>query len=290
MFVGIDEYDAAARRVALDCSCAENEQTRSINAAAIESFFNESLFSILKAACSDGPFGCIDKYLLAGVLPAFRTGTSPLSGVKSISDVPQFHGICGLTEQQLRIIAKAYLYPHNGRELESRVRSLQKFCNGYCFAWSSHPDTDITEKKSKLARLGNPHLAFQYLSDFKNCGSFTPREDFHPTSILKSVPDLGKFSWPDLKKLESEGPQKTKILTKFGFTDLVMLPGKDSQMTLSLLVYLGALTGDEQPGVVQIPNRAMRDMVINVFPGLLNILLNRKQLAGFGTPRRAPLA
>jgi hypothetical protein len=300
MFVGIDEYDAPARSMAFGGRQlyfdhqddippgAEKElAARSIKAAAIESFFNDSLFSILNAACGDGTFGCIDKYFLTGVLPAFRVEMSPLKGVKSISDEPQFHGICGLTDQQVKIFAQAYLYPLPDHDVARRVRSIRKFrkfCNGYFFARSADEDPNAKEKNGpNLDRLGNPHVTFQCLSMIKSGLLGKPSLGFHwftsspvldqekyivppnfgePTNVLASVRHFAKFSLADLVQLELEKRQRAKILTNFDFTDLVMLSGKDRQMTISLLVYMGVLTRDKEPGVVRIPNKLMTGMVM----------------------------
>ena len=108
LFVGIDEYDAPANNSAFDGTGPESRQAQ---VAGIELFFKGSLFSILKAARGDGPIGCISNYFLTGVLSAFRAGTSQLTAVQLISGNPTFHGICGLTGQQVKIFAEAYLDP-----------------------------------------------------------------------------------------------------------------------------------------------------------------------------------
>jgi hypothetical protein len=253
--VGIDEYDAPANNAAFDGSGPATLETRSIKVAAIESFFKGSLFSILKEACGDGYSGCISKYYLTGVLPAFRAGMSPLTATTMISGNPVFHGICGLTSEQVKIVIEAYLGPITDRPFDDVCWAMQKYYNGYYFANSS---------KNELDRLYNPQLVFYYLSSLKKGGSVTELEEspaIHTTNILKSIADTGQFSVVDIVQLVAVGFRETKILKEFGFVDLMGMSGKDSAVTLSLLVYLGVLTRDVRPDIVRIPNEVMKASV-----------------------------
>jgi hypothetical protein len=117
--VGIDEYDAPANNAAFDGSGPAILETRSIKVATIESFFKESVFSILKETCGDGHSGCISKCYLTDVLPAFRAGMSPLTATTMISRNPVFHGIFGFTSEQIKIIIEAYLGPITDRSMIS---------------------------------------------------------------------------------------------------------------------------------------------------------------------------
>jgi len=258
LFVGIDNYDAPANDAAFDCNRMGDGLAQSENVAAVELFLNERLFAILEAACGDGPYGCISKYFLTGVLPAFRR---PLSTVKLISNEPQFHGICGLTDQQVRIVAEACLDPGRGGSLDDICWPMEKCCGGYYFASPAH----------ELDRLYNPQQVFHYLSELKSCRSVTEPEEslaVHTTHVLKSVAYSGKLG-ANFVQLMATGSQETKILSEFEATDLI-LSGKDSKITLSLLVYLRVLTRGIRPGIVQIPNEIMKNKVI-ISPDLFNI-------------------
>ena len=63
-------------------------------------------FAIMKQACARG---LVQKYWLTGVLPAFRDAISPLIESKVISTLPEYNGLCGLTDAEVRTIAKTYL-------------------------------------------------------------------------------------------------------------------------------------------------------------------------------------
>jgi hypothetical protein len=250
--VGIDEYDAPANNASFDGSSLQNLAARSTKVSDIESFFKTCLFATLKEACGDGDIGCIDKYFLTGVLPAFRAGMSPLTATTMISGNPEFHGICGFTSEQVEVFIKAYL---GAGPFDDVSWAMRKYYNGYHFADSS---------ANELDRLYNPQLVFHYLSKLKEGGSVTELEDspaIHTTNILKSVADTGQFSVEDIVRLVAAGFQKTKILKEFGFVDLMEMSGKDRAVTLSLLVYLGVLTRDARPGVVRIPNELMKATV-----------------------------
>jgi hypothetical protein len=57
------------------------------------------------------------------------------------------------------------------------------------------------------------------------------------------------------------GFRETPIAKEFGFVDLMEMSGKDSVVTLSLLVYLGVLTRNVRPHRVRIPNKVMKASV-----------------------------
>jgi hypothetical protein len=283
MFVGVDEYDAPAR-VAFDGSGTGNEQARLIKAAEIESFFKKSLFSILRTGCSDGPFGCIDKFFVTGVLPVFRADSSPLSSVESISEDPRFFGICGLTNEQVRIITEAYLYPVEDYELEDHVTWIRKLCSGYYFGRSVDELNYSSEKKKKGPQsdnLYNPHLAFQFLSGCKSNEYFDPAERIrlmlyeprdwrHVWTVISFKCDLrdepkngshyGMFWFTDYR---SASFGVMHILRNIELTDLAV---QDERVALSLLVYLGVLTADRKAEYLFVPNFLTYKMVITYIP------------------------
>jgi hypothetical protein len=72
----------------------------------------------------------VHKYWLTGVLPAFRDGISPLTATEDISMWPEYNNACGLTEDKVRTIAKAYL---SGDELEQELQTINSWYGGYKF-------------------------------------------------------------------------------------------------------------------------------------------------------------
>ena len=105
LFVGVDEYDAPANNTAFDGSGPENQSQRSTKVVAIETLFKAVLFLVLKQHYGS----CISKYLLTGVLPAFRSGMSPPHATRMISESSGFHGACGFTDRQVKLLAKTCL-------------------------------------------------------------------------------------------------------------------------------------------------------------------------------------
>jgi hypothetical protein len=123
LFISVDEYDAPANAAIF--SSMDGLYTR------ITALFKASFFQILKDAISTG---IVMKYWLTGVLPAFRDGISPLLAVEVISDKPQYHGLCGLTDTEVQTIAETYLSSSPLlRDIHSVMHTLRHWHNGYRF-------------------------------------------------------------------------------------------------------------------------------------------------------------
>jgi hypothetical protein len=119
LFIGIDEYDAPANAALFS---SEDKLYGSLTA-----FFTSSFFGIIKDAVSRN---IVVKYWLTGVLPAFRDGISPLSATRTLSKDPMFHGLCGLTDAEVRTIAEDYLPSHG---MAAVMHELQQWHNGHRF-------------------------------------------------------------------------------------------------------------------------------------------------------------
>ena len=133
---------------------------------------------------------------------------------------------------------------------------MRKFYNGYYFANSDYDESDPQPP------LYNPHLVFHYISEFNRNGIVAkPQEStaVHSTHVLKSISDIGEFSVNDLLELMISGSVESKIITEFGFAELLSI-GKDRSITFSLLMYLGVLTRGSE-GNLRIPNEVMKTEV-----------------------------
>ena len=272
MFVGIDEYDAPANNSAFDGSGAETEQHRRSKVSEIEVFFKSSLFSVLKNGCSDGDTHAISKYFLTGVLPAFRSGMSPLTATEIISTRAEFHGICGFNSDQVKVLGRAFLSRINKHlDYDHIYQVMDRYYGGYRFARPS---------EAQLDTLSNPQLIYHFLAEFKSHGHVSrPGESpaVHTTKVLKSIADTGDFSIEDIIQLMATGfLVSDEIIDEFGYADLVTESRIDRITTLSLLVHLGVLTRDDTGKQLRIPNHMMKSQVYKPTLFLSGRMLNRR--------------
>ena len=252
LFVGIDEYDAPANNTAFDGSGPENQSQRSNKVVAIETLFKGVFFSGLKQHYGS----CISKYFLTGVLPAFRSGMSPLTATTMVSGSPKLHGICGLTDQQVELLAKNFLTLDNSNPALGQICwAMKKYYNGYYFAKPSDVELELHY---------NPQLVYDYLEATKTGGQVNKPEEsraIHTTNILASIADNGPFSMDDIVELMAVGYVSSEFHSEFAFYDLGGNLGTDKDTILSLLVYLGFLTRDVA-GHFRIPNGIMKQNVV----------------------------
>lgn len=222
----------------------------------IENFFKQSLFAILKEYYGGASKGCISKLFLTGVLPAFRSGISPLNATEIISTRVSFHGICGFTDEEVRIITKHYMaLEDQSQDLLQICWIMKKYYNGYYFA-----DSD-----KDLELLYCPELVHYYLKTYKDNGLVARPElskAVHNTKILKTIADTGDISVKDIITLIQAGSIFSEVDSEFSFGDVIRQIGKSKTTTLSMLVYLGVLTRKNQPQTLRIPNDIMKDNVV----------------------------
>ncbi|KAF9343232.1 hypothetical protein BGX26_006060, partial [Mortierella sp. AD094] len=268
LFVGVDEYDAPANNSAFPGGNTRLDKDAIKEVQAIEAFFKENFFSILKQGCaapSNNEYGVvISKYFLTGVTPAFRAGISPLTATTIVSHKRSLHGICGFTENEVKAIVKHYL-GKDDQDAEPIVHSMRRLYNGYFFAMSGYD-----EYNSDPALLYNPHLVFHYLSNFQSEGFVAKPEEstaVHSTAILRSIPEMGEFSVNDLVELIVSKSVQSKIKTEFGYSELLAV-GKDREITWSLLFYLGILTLGPN-GSLRVPNDVIKSDVLDRIAGFL---------------------
>ncbi|KAI1315836.1 hypothetical protein EDD11_000271 [Mortierella claussenii] len=262
LFVGVDEYDAPVNNSAFAGGNTGLGSGSLDNVQHIEQFFKEKLFSILKAGCSTpsrNEYGVvISKYFLTGVTPAFRADISPLAAAAVISNKRSLQGICGFSENEVTVIVKHYLHM-NDQEAEPLLHSIRRLYNGYCFALTGHD-----ESSSPFPFVYNPHLVLHYLSSFQSKGFVANPEEsiaVPSTAILKSIADVGEFSVNDLVELLVSKSVQSKIITEFGYSELLSV-GKDRVITWSLLFYLGILTRGPN-GFLRVPNNAIKSKVLD---------------------------
>jgi hypothetical protein len=87
--------------------------------------------------------------------------------------------------------------------------------------------------------------------------------NIHSTRVFNSIADTGAFSETDIMKLLVEGgvELEEELMLEFSFVDLLNLSGKDKELAISLLVYLGVLSYSDEPQMLQIPNEVSKTLV-----------------------------
>jgi hypothetical protein len=204
----------------------------------------------------------VRKYWLTGVLPAFRDGISPLSATTVISMLPQYHGLCGLTKEEVEAIAKKYLAStHTLNHIKSTVALMKSWYDGYVFCPPGH------DKSLSPSRLFNPQLVFTHLRAVSLKSAWlNPRKEAnatHSAIVLSAITGQGITSFDLATSLS--GNIDVSIMTEFGPRELKRL-GQDHNLTWSLLYYLGVITHNDDNPSMCLPNASMRFLVSTSIP------------------------
>ena len=243
LFVGVDEYDAPANA----CLFSGDDEHRN-HYEQVANLFKTQFFVIMKRAMGD----VVQKYWLTGVLPAFRDGISPLAATSVISMLPQFHGLCGLTYDEVNAIAQKYLgCTHRPDSISARMRN---WYNGYIFC-------PYRNGGVKLDRLFNPQLVFTHLHAL-SAKVLWLRPDMDADAIPSSIvlaAIKGHGISDDLLPLLG-GDLSVNIKYEFGPHE-VRCTGQDLSLTWSLLYHLGVITHNEENALMRIPNAFVRCLV-----------------------------
>lgn len=244
LFVGVDEYDAPAN----NCLFSDNPDRWS-RFSDVADLFKTRFFSDMKSACGT----VIQNYWLTGVLPVFRDSFGPLIATTIISTLPQYHGVCGFTEDEVRSITTAYLgSTFSGDDLAQVMRSMRSWYNGYRFCPPGYgPSPPV---------LYNPQLLFAHLRALRNVGSVSPEDEANVTysaNVLTSISTRGEVKINDLLPLLS-GKVEAQPPTEISASE-VRKVGRSA--TWGLLYYFGVITHSEQRGFMRIPNATMKSLV-----------------------------
>jgi hypothetical protein len=249
LFVGVDEYDAPANAVLSPHAKMLYQD--------LTAFFTSSFFGVLKSAVSQD---IVVKYWLTGVLPAFRNGISPLSATRVLSKVPQFHGLCGLTDAEVRTIAESYLPSSSeSHDIETVMHELQQWHNGYRFCQPA--------KGEAIEPLYNPQLVFAHLQSLASGQSTRPDDELealHTTSVLNSI-DKSTFREIFLlaasAKLDATVVRHQFSADEFQAADESRADDSSAWLTNTLLFFFGVFTFAESGNFLKIPNKTMQTLV-----------------------------
>ncbi|TDL23086.1 DUF1703-domain-containing protein [Rickenella mellea] len=254
IFLGVDEYDAPAN----SCLFSSNSQ-HTANYETVSWLFKTQFYTIVKRHSSSP----VSKSWLTGVLPVFREGISPLTATTIVSMMSRFHGLCGLSEDEVGTIAKGYL-GESHPSLDQILQQLKRWFNGFIFVSEKEPSSVQDERHSPVVSLYNPQQVFTHLWKLSDSDS-NPTMDaggVHTDSVLKAIPNSSEtgFSALDLMTvLTSTSDSRLDILREFGVSEVAAI-GKDIKITWTILYYFGVLTFGEN-GRLRAPNETMRYLV-----------------------------
>jgi hypothetical protein len=246
LFVGVDEYDAPAN----SCLFSGGPKGR-LRFNEVAELFKTQFFAVMKQAMGS----IVKKYWLTGVLPAFRDGISPLSATRIISTLPEYNGVCGLTEDEVYTIAKTYLAStHTAVQLDAVFQDLKRWYNGYRFSCSS---------RDKLPTQYNPQLVFTHLRALQGNYGINPFEEvnaIHTATVLEAIGTDPELPFEEFYLSAVAGKLEMEVMTEFGAAELRQV-GKHKKITGSLLYYFGVFTYGKERRGLRIPNVTMQHLV-----------------------------
>lgn len=242
LYLIIDEYDQAANEIL----SRDVEKFRSLTrSGGILKLF----FGFLKQMADNGT---IRRIFLTGVtVISLDSMTSGFSIANNFSTDPDFAGMYGFTEEELRTLIPQLV---NVRQLgvteDEVVARMREWYNGYRFS----PDSDVT--------VFNASMCLYYLKKLKTTGK-EPRQLMDPSvsqdlSKINGILSLGR---PDFVREVVEKAVHGESIHFDGGLTLLNLQSTDQfsdQAVLSALFYMGFLTF--APGSAEelmVPNRAV---------------------------------
>ncbi|TDL23078.1 DUF1703-domain-containing protein [Rickenella mellea] len=221
MFVGVDDFDAPAN----GCLFTGNPQHRETYGN-VASLLKTRFFAIMKK------YIClpIKKYWLTGLIPAFRDYFSPLLATWNISMTGSFHGLCGLTEDELKVITETYLASDfSAVQIKAALQNVKRSCRGFKFA--------SNQTSPSIVKLYYPHQVFTHLWTMRTDSTIELGGIGHDPT--RSIAGLNISTC--LPLMTNAMYERHYILEGFG-AEVVSDIGTDVEITWSMLYYFGVLT------------------------------------------------
>jgi hypothetical protein len=248
LFVGVDEYDAPANQILFG-----NNLTFY---SCLSLFFKSQFFAIIKRNDE-----VIEKYWVTGVLPVFCDDVSPLNAATLISHWAQYHGVCGLTDNEVQTIAREYLSLYSlNVDVDMVLSELRRWYSGHLFCCNvNHPPLDT---------LYSPDLVFTFLRALRGKARINPIDevyDVQSSKILDAIPDGSKAPFIDTFYRAQSGHLKSEVVHSFGVAEASQV-GISSRITQTLLYHFGVFTFAADGRHLRIPNTTMISVVSTAFP------------------------
>jgi hypothetical protein len=194
------------------------------------------------------------------VLPVYRDGVSPLNAVELISDRQEYHGLCGLTENEVHTIARAYLSLQPVK-MEVALWDLWRWYRGHLFC-------RVHEPGLPLDTLYCPELVFAHLRALEDHMRIRPIDEIYhllPPRVLDAIPDEGRASFIELFYRVQCGRLKADVAPSIGATEASQI-GINPRTTQTLLYYFGIFTYTKDGRYLKMPHSTMINVVSTAFP------------------------
>ena len=219
--------------------------------------FKTQFFAVLKQAMGR----TVKKYWLTGVLPVFRDGISPLTATTVISGLPMYNDLCGLTEDDVHTITKAYL--GKTPQLDARLHEMKRWFGGYRFCRQDSGDDRRI--------LYNPHQVFRHL-EFATDHTLIHGESnaTHSSTVLEALGNVNLLT--DFFMAAHGNTLSPVIHSEFGPREMTLqvndkrkpsdwIPSNLNKTVRTLLYYFGVLSYHPKDDILYIPNATMRRFV-----------------------------
>ncbi|OQY26824.1 MAG: AAA family ATPase [Candidatus Cloacimonetes bacterium 4572_55] len=262
LYLLVDEYDNFANEVMMSRRKNKYQENKDKEDRYESLLYGEGALKTLFKAVKAGAAGWgVDRVFITGVSPVVLSDmTSGYNVAENIYLEPQFNGLCGFYESEIRdaittIVETCELPSEQVSEVGAMMRAVY---NGYAFT--------LTPK----AYVYNPTLALYFLKKFQS-------QCQYPNEILDSnlAMDRGKLQYISrlpggsqliLNLIAAEQPFSIpKLSTRFGVED-VLRTTKDVTFMASLLYYFGILTLGGRTAFAEtclnIPNQVVKGLYL----------------------------
>ncbi|KDQ07033.1 hypothetical protein BOTBODRAFT_60289 [Botryobasidium botryosum FD-172 SS1] len=250
VFLAVDEYDVPVKSLLLS---GDDEGKFHF----ISTLIKVKFFTIIKRRVP----APICKYWVTGVLPVLRDGASPLQSLKDISTHPEYHGICGLTQNEVETYAQSYLHDLPPQQLNAITLQMRFWYNGYIFC-PDEPSDGVP-----LPSLFNPQLVFEYLKMLKTPSGasrklYQVNDAVRTSSILDAFSIVGDSIETDLLPAMN-GTLQIPLQPHFGSSEVAQAK-TNIRIAWSLLYYLGIMTHGGPPlPWLKAPNATTRKFMLD---------------------------
>ncbi|KDQ12092.1 hypothetical protein BOTBODRAFT_424151 [Botryobasidium botryosum FD-172 SS1] len=248
VFLAVDGYDAPVSSLLL----SGNDEGKF---HFISTLIKDKFFGVIKRRVP----APICKYWVTGVLPAFRDVTSPLLSLTDISTRPEYHGICGLTQNEVEAYAQSYLHDLPLQQLNAITLQMRFWYNGHIFC-PNEPSDGVP-----LPSLFNPRLVFEYLEMLKTPSGASRLYQVNDV-VHASILDAFSIVWGSIETNllpAMNGTLQIDLQPHFGSSEVAQAK-TNTRIAWSLLYYLGIMTHGDPPSFwLKAPNATTRKFMLD---------------------------
>ena len=254
LYILIDEYDNFANEVMISPLHGTNRYEELVQ--------GEGIIKTFFKAIKDGSEGRgIDRVFLTGVSPVVLSDmTSGYNVTEDLSVDPDYHDLCGFTENELLAVLDQIAVVHHldTVQVETALSLMRDFYNGYRFSFQQNE------------RIYNPTLALYFLKHLVRHGEYPARLlDENLAMDRNRIQYVARLPHGETLINRALNPAEpltiSQLVNRFGVQDMLTAP-KNPDFLATLLYYFGVLTlaGRDFMGRLQltIPNQVIRKLYV----------------------------